>query len=272
VTIAIPLAAACGGRFDSSGLAGLADRPPRRQPYGGPWPGKGDPASEPNRLLAAIPEKEYQSLAPHLEVVDVKTRKVLAWPTEPIRYVYFPRDSVVALLVPMENGSAVEGACVGNEGMIGLEVFLGGVTANQEVVLVIPGEVVRMRAYAFREALQRSPTLRRVLNRFTLVLMNQMARISGCHRAHPVHQRCARWLLMCHDRLGGRDTFAATHELIGDVLGVRRASITEAARALHQAGAIAYRRGQMTILDRAALERATCEDYRRCRDCYDELI
>jgi CRP-like cAMP-binding protein len=235
-------------------------------------PGEGDLASEPNRLLAAIPESEYQCLAPHLEIVDLETRKILAWPNEPIRYVYFPRDSVVALLVPMEDGSGVEGACVGNEGMIGLEVFLGGGVVNQEFVQVIPGEALRMRACAFREALQRSPTLRRVLNRFTLVLMNQMARISGCHRAHPVHQRCARWLLMCHDRLGGRDTFAATHQLMSDVLSVRRASISEAARTLQQAGAIAYRRGQMTILDRAALERAACEDYRLCRAYYDQLI
>jgi CRP-like cAMP-binding protein len=227
-----------------------------------------DAHGERNRLLAALPAEEYQWLESKLERVHLESKRVLAWPMEPIRHVYFLRDGVVAFLVPMQNGMAVEGATVGNEGIVGVEVFLSDGSSGAEIVQVIPGEAVRIRAHTFREALTRSTVLRSLLNEYTQTLMNQLARTSGCNRVHPVQQRCARWLLMSSDRVG-RDTFPITHDVLAILLGVRRASITQAAGRLQEAGLIAYRRGQMTICDREGLEQEACEDYRLCRERYD---
>jgi CRP-like cAMP-binding protein len=228
------------------------------------------PIGEKNRLLAALPPDEYQRLVPHLEVVNVAAKQVLASPEQPIRHIYFPRDGVVALLVPMENGSAAEGATVGNEGMLGLQVFLGDGAASEEIVQVVPGEAARLRAGVFKEVVHRSPAFQTILHRYTLGLMNQFVRTAGCNRIHPVDQRCARLLLMSSDRVGGH-TFPVTHEFLATMLAVRRASVTEAAGMLQAAGLIEYRRGQMTISDRAGLEAVACEDYRLTRDGYDRL-
>jgi len=227
-------------------------------------------SSEKNRLLAALPADEYLRLAPHLEVVRLEAKQVLASPEQPIRHVYFPRDGVVSLLVPMEDGTAAEAATVGNEGMLGLQVFLGDGAASEEVVQMVPGEAVRMRASAFREVVQCSPTFQSVLHRYTLALMNQIARTSGCNRVHSVDHRCARLLLMSSDRVGA-DTFPITHEALASMLSVRRASVTEAAGMLQHAGLIEYHRGHMSICDRDGLEAVACEDYRLTRDGYDRL-
>jgi CRP-like cAMP-binding protein len=223
---------------------------------------------EQNRLLAALPADEYQRLAPYLEVVHLEAKQVLASPEQSICHVYFPRDAVISLLVPMEDGSAAEGATIGNEGMVGLQVFLGDSTASEEVVAAVPGAAVRMRASIFKALVQQTPQLQTVLHRYTLALMNQMARTAGCNRVHPVDQRCARLLLMSRDRVG-RDTFPMTHEFLATMLAVRRASVTEAAGLLQQAGCIEYRRGQVTIRDPQALEDAACEDYRLALEAYD---
>lgn len=226
--------------------------------------------NEKNRLLAALPIEEYWRLAPHFEVLKLDARQVLASPEQPMRHVFFPRTGVSAMLVPMEDGSAAEGATVGNEGMIGLPVFLGEPTASEEIVQAIPGEAVRLRASIFKEAVQRSPRFQTVLQRYTLALMNQMIRTAGCNRVHAVDQRCARLLLMSCDRVGS-DAFPVTHEFLATVLSVRRASLTEAAGMLQHAGLIEYRRGQMRICDRDGLEEVACEDYRLARDGYDRL-
>ena len=227
-------------------------------------------AAEKNRLLGALASAEQAQIGAHLEPVCLQAHEVLAYPDEPLAHVYFPCDAVVTLLVPMEDGAAVEGATIGNEGLIGLGVFLGDATPNEEMVVQIPGEAVRMRAADFRHAVASSVLLQTQLQRYTLALINQLGRTAGCNRLHTVEERCARWLMMSKDRVG-RETFPVTHESLAATLGVRRASVTEAAGALQRAGIIDYHRGWINILDSARLEAATCEDYQLSREAYDRL-
>jgi CRP-like cAMP-binding protein len=206
-------------------------------------------------------------MAPDLKSVRLESRQVLVIPDEPIRHVYFPREAVVSLLVSMQNGEAIEGASVGNEGLVGLQVFLGDGAALDEAVVQIPGEAARMRVDTFRAAVNRDCELQLLLHRYTLALMNQLARTAGCNRIHSVNQRVARWLLKCRDGIG-RNTFPITHESLANLLGVRRASVTVAVGALRDAGIIEYCRGRMTVVDPRRLEDAACEDYRLSRAAY----
>jgi CRP-like cAMP-binding protein len=225
---------------------------------------------ERNQLLAALPAAAYQSLLPHLERVRLDQKAILAMPGQASRYAYFPRSAVLSLLVRMEDGGAVEAATTGLEGMLGLPHFLGDGVSTDEAVCQIEGEALRMPAEAFRQACDELPELRRLLERYTLALMGQMSRTAGCNRAHPVEERCARWLLLTHDRAGS-DSFGLTHEFLAAMLGTRRASVTVVAGQLQQAGLIHYRRGTLTILDREGLEAASCEDYRLTQDLYVRL-
>jgi CRP-like cAMP-binding protein len=160
------------------------------------------PAVERNRLLAALSIDDQAKLATLMESACLKAHQVLAYPDEPLTHVYFPRDAVVTLLVLMQDGAAVEGATIGNEGMIGLAVFLGDAMPNEEMVVQIPGEAVRMRAVDFRHAVAGSVPLQTQLQRYTLALINQLGRTAGCNRLHTVEERCARWLMMSKDRVG----------------------------------------------------------------------
>ena len=227
-------------------------------------------AAEKNRLLGALVSAEQAQIGAHLEPVCLHAHEVLAYPDEPLAHVYFPCDAVVTLLVPMEDGAAVEGATIGNEGLVGLGVFLGDAAPNEEMVVQIPGEAVRMRAADFRRAVACSVQMQTQLQRYTLALLNQLGRTAGCNRLHTVEERCARWLMMSRDRVG-RDTFPLTHESLAGTLGVRRASVTEAAGTFQRAGIIDYHRGCITIRDSAGLEAAACEDYQLSREAYDRL-
>ena len=227
-------------------------------------------SSEKNRILRALSDKQRAQVAPDLESVFLHVKQVLAAPEEPTRYVYFPRDAVLSLLVPMEDGTAVEGAMLGNEGVVGLQVFLGEGAPMEEIVVQVPGEAARMRANDFRIAFAGSCELQMLLHRYSLALMTQLARVAGCNRLHSVEKRAARWLLMCRDRTG-RDTFPLTHECLASLLGVRRASVSVAAEALQNAGVIGYQRGTITVLDVERLEAASCEDYLLCRAGYDHV-
>jgi CRP-like cAMP-binding protein len=184
--------------------------------------------------------------------------------------VYFPRDAVLAILVPMDDGDAVEGATIGNEGMVGLPLFFGDTTSTLELAVLIPGHAARMSATEFERDIVSNPALQTPLQHYALALLNQLARTAACNRIHSVEQRCARWLLMSRDRTG-RDTFAVTHETLAAVLGVRRASVTEAAMSLQSGGMITYRRGVVTIRQPKDLEEVACEDYRLSRDGYDQI-
>jgi CRP-like cAMP-binding protein len=225
---------------------------------------------EGNRLLAALPLAEYARIARHLEVVRLKIRQVVVFPDEPVQDIYFPRDAVLSMLVPMESGMSLEGAVIGNEGMVGLALFLGDGTSPEEVIVQIPGEAAKLAGPLFQAVLARSPAFQRLLQGYTLALMSQLARTAGCNGVHPVEERLARWLLMSRDRVG-RDRFPLTHEFLSVMLGVRRASVSEAAATLQQAGLIQYRHGQIAILDREGLEKSSCEDYRVTRRTYDNL-
>jgi len=193
------------------------------------------PAVERNRLLAALSIDEQTKLACLMESAFLKAHQVLAYPDEPQTFVYFPRDAVVTLLVLMEDGAAVEGATIGNEGLVGVSVFLGDAAPNEEMVVQVAGEAARMPAADFRRTIASSVKLQAQLQRYTLALMNQLGRTAGCNRLHSVEERCARWLMMTKDRMG-RETFPLTHESLAGTLGVRRASVTEAAGTLHRAG------------------------------------
>ena len=230
-----------------------------------------DAPPERNRLLAALPPADYDALAPDLEDVALAHKEVLAVRGQPLSYVYFPRGAVGSILVVMDDGQAVEGATIGDEGMLGLVAFLGDGISIDDAVCQVTGRAARITVRAFRAACDRSGWLREVLHRYTLALMGQMTRTAGCNRVHPVEERLARWLLMTHDRVGA-DEFELTHEFIAAMLGVRRPSVTVAAGLLQQAGLIDYRRGRMRILDRSQLEASACEDYRLTRDIYDGLF
>jgi CRP-like cAMP-binding protein len=184
--------------------------------------------------------------------------------------VYFPRDAVIVLLAVMDDGTTIESATTGNEGMVGVEVCLGDELALAVVVVQIPGEALRMPAGAFRQAIQSDPQLRTSMLRYTLALMNQVARTAGCSRLHSITERCARWLLMSADRFG-RDHLPLTHESLATLLGARRASITDSLGLLQRDGIIHYQRGHIRILNRRQLEQAACEDYRMSRAAYDRL-
>jgi CRP-like cAMP-binding protein len=226
--------------------------------------------TERNRILRALSERQHAQLAPALAFVSVQAHQVLATCDEPIRYIYFPRDAVLSMLVPMEDGRAVEGATIGNEGLVGLQAFLGDDAGAADIVVQIPGEAARMRVCDFRDVLAGSCEIQALLQRYTLALMNQLARTAGCNRLHNVVERAARCLLMCRDR-AGRDTFPLTHEYLALLLGVRRASVSTAAEALQNAGVIGYQRGSISVLDVRRLEALACEDYLLSRTAYDRM-
>jgi CRP-like cAMP-binding protein len=191
--------------------------------------------SERNYLLAALPEVEYDRLAAKLEDVQLRARQLLSFPDGPIPRVYFGRGAVVSQLVPMHNGSAIEGATVGCEGMVGLEAVLGDHTAHMEVIVHVAGDPAALDACAFRYAVSSSPALRGIVRQYTQSLLYQMARTGGCNLRHPVRDRVARVLLTIRDAVG-HNTFPLTHDMLAAMLGVRRATVTGAAASLQRAG------------------------------------
>jgi CRP-like cAMP-binding protein len=218
-------------------------------------------ASRTNRILGALPPKEMDALRPLLETVRLACRQDLYEAGQPIDHVYFPHRGVISMVTVMPDGSAVEIATVGPEGMVGVPVFLGAEQMASKAFAQVPGEAARIEADAFRRAIAHSPALHRILLRYTLALMNQMAQNAACNRTHGVEERCARWLLMTQDRVHG-DTFPLTQEFLAQMLGVRRPTVSIAAGMLAKAGLVSYVRGQMVILDREGLEAASCDCYR----------
>jgi CRP-like cAMP-binding protein len=225
---------------------------------------------ERNRLLAALPSQEYARLLACVQPVDLKTGQQLAFPERPFERVYFPRGAVVSMLVLMEDNKTVEGAVIGNEGIVGLEIFLGDGLARNILLVQIGGEAVSMPAMTFRTVVGGSLPLQVLLQRYSLALMNQMVRTAACNRMHQVNERCARWLLMSRDRVG-RDDFPLTHDFLARMLGVRRASVSEAAESLQRSGLIRYRQGRLQIVNGRGLEAAACEDYRLSKAGYDQM-
>ncbi|HEX4611124.1 MAG TPA: Crp/Fnr family transcriptional regulator [Urbifossiella sp.] len=218
-----------------------------------------------NLLLAALPGEDLARLTPHLERLTLASRYPVYDAGGPIPHVYFPVDCVISLVSEMDGGRLVEVATVGREGVVGLPVFWGAGSMPLRAFAQIPGDAYRMPADAFRAATAAGGDLPALLLRYTQAVFHQVARSAACNRVHPVDRRCARWLLMSHDRVG-RDRFELTQVFLGQMLGVRRSGVGEAAGALQRAGLIRYTRGRITVVDRAGLEAAACECYRVIRD------
>ncbi len=224
-----------------------------------------------NRLLAALPTEEYERLEPYLQRVSLEFHQSLYQPNEPIEHVYFPTDGVVSLLNLMENGDAVEVGTVGNEGMVGLPVLLGANTIPGQAFSQIPGAALRMRANVFQREVTPGSPLYNLLLRYTLALFNQIAQSSACNRLHSIEERFCRWMLMTQDRVASNQ-FPITHEFLGQMLGVRRASVSVVAATIQKAGLITYKRGKMTILDREGLEDVSCECYAIIKGEFERLV
>jgi CRP-like cAMP-binding protein len=251
--------------------------PQRERSYRSRWLQPGSHAIEShfehrneNRLLRTLAIDPDGRLVPEVESVHLRAGQVLAVVDDPMRHVYFPEGAVIELVAVMDDGTTTECATIGNEGMLGVEVFLGDGVARSESVVAVPGLAARMKAAAFVEAMERNFQLRSTVQHYTLALMNQLARTAACNTLHSVSERCARWLLMSGDRVG-RDSLPLTHDSLAQLLAVRRASVTEALGKLQYRGIIKYQRGHITILDQGRLEEVACEDYRLCRDAYDRL-
>lgn len=231
-------------------------------------------AAEPrtrNRLLAALPADEYARLAPHLERVTLQSKDVLFDVERPITHVYFPEALLGSVVSVMADGSAVETATVGREGMVGLPVFLGTDRTNAQALVQVPGPALRMSADALRAAVGDSPALARGLQHYTQALFTLVAQGSACNRLHAMPERCARWLLHTQDRVGG-DEFPLTHQFLSQMLGVRRATVTEAMGALQERGVVDYQMGRVRVRDRAGLEAAACECYAIIVREFDRLL
>ncbi|HET9530234.1 MAG TPA: Crp/Fnr family transcriptional regulator [Blastocatellia bacterium] len=224
-----------------------------------------------NRLLAALPTKDYKRIVTHLEQVSLPFAEVLYEPGEQIQYVYFPNDSIVSLLSTVEDRSTLEVGITGNEGMVGHSVLLGVKTSPNRALVQGEGTAMRMKAAALRKQMRADGSFHRLLNRHTHALMMQIAQSAACNRFHVVEARLARWLLMTRDRRGS-DEFPITQQFLSDMLGVRREGVTNAARALQRKKLISYSRGHLTILNREGLEAAACKCYSIIKAEYDSFL
>ncbi|HKR01763.1 MAG TPA: Crp/Fnr family transcriptional regulator, partial [Pyrinomonadaceae bacterium] len=223
-----------------------------------------------NRILSALPAEEGERLSTHLEPVSLKLSQILFRPGERIRYAYFPTNSIISLLTDLEDGSGMEVGLVGREGLAGISIILGG-TETKVGTVQGEGDAFRINAATLREAFHRGGALQAGLLRYTHALMTQISQSVVCNARHQIDGRLARWLLMYHDRIG-RDEFALTHEFMANMLGVRRAGVSMVANRLQQMGFIRYKRGRITILNRAGLEAFTCECYPAVKEKYDDFL
>lgn len=228
------------------------------------------PARE-NRLLELLPVADRTRIAVKLERTPLKFKQVMFEEGKPIRYVYFPIDGVVSLLTVMEDGSAVEVGTIGAEGMVGMPLLLGAQTSPGLAFAQIVGDSWRMPAEDFLGEVRRGGAVIDLLHRYMQYFFIQVSQSTACNRLHPAEERCARWLLQSRERVG-KDEFALTHEFLGQMLGVRRATVTIIAGALQHAGLIEYRRGIVRILDVERLEQASCECYEKVRDEYARVL
>ncbi len=224
-----------------------------------------------NLLLAALPDAEWQRWQRGLEPVDLPLGKVLYESGMPLSHVYFPTSAIVSLLYVMEDGASAEIAVVGLEGLVGISLFMGGDTTPSRAVVQSAGQGFRLKAADMRAEFERAGPVMHLLLRYTQALITQMAQTAVCNRHHSLDQQLCRWLLLSLDRLPGNQ-LVMTQELIGNMLGVRREGVTEAARKLQAAGIIRYARGHITVLDRPALEARTCECYGVVRSEYQRLL
>jgi CRP-like cAMP-binding protein len=228
-----------------------------------------DPAQ--NRLLAALPEREWSLWLAHLEPVELPLGTVIYESGGKLTHVYFPTTAIVSLLYVMENGGSAEIAVVGYEGIVGISLFMGGETTPSRAVVQSAGTGFRLKASLVMEEFNRAGPVLHLLLRYTQALITQMAQTAVCNRHHTLDQQLCRWLLLSLDRLRTNE-LVMTQELIANMLGVRREGVTEAAGRLDKAGLIRYQRGRIIVLDRGGLEQRTCECYAVVKTEYDRLL
>ena len=224
-----------------------------------------------NHLLDALPRSDYERVASQLELLPMKLGDVLYESGAHLRYVYFPTTSIISLLYVMEDGASAEIAIVGNEGVLGISLFMGGDTTPSRAVVQSAGQAYRLKADLLKTEFARFGPTMHLLLRYTQALITQMAQTAVCNRHHSVDKQLCRWLLLSLDRLQTND-LSMTQELIANMLGVRREGVTEAAGKLQAAGLIQYQRGRITVLDRKGLEARTCECYQVVKAEYDRLL
>jgi CRP-like cAMP-binding protein len=224
-----------------------------------------------NHLLAALPASDYERLLPDLELTAMTLGDVLYESGSQLGHVYFPTTSIVSLLYVMEDGASAEIAVVGNEGIIGVALFMGGETTPSRAVVQSAGYAYRLKGQLLKREFNRSSAMQQLLLRYTQALLTQMAQTAVCNRHHSVDQQLCRWLLLSLDRLASNE-LTMTQELIANMLGVRREGVTEAAGKLQGAGLIHYSRGRITVVDRPGLEAQACECYRVVKKEFDRLL
>jgi CRP-like cAMP-binding protein len=218
-----------------------------------------------------MPAGDFARIAAHLELIPMKLGDVLYEPGTRLRHVYFPTTAIVSLLYVMENGASAEIAIVGNDGILGISLFMGGESTPSRAIVQSAGHGFRLRAQLLKDEFGRFGSTLHLLLRYTQALITQMAQTAVCNRHHSVDQQLCRWLLLSLDRLSSNE-LAMTQELIANMLGVRREGVTEAAGKLQDAGLIQYRRGRIIVLDRAGLEARSCECYRVVRKECERLL
>lgn len=224
-----------------------------------------------NRLLAALPAPDLERLLPDLTLVVLPLGEALYESGSQLRHVYFPTTSIVSLLYVMADGASAEIAVVGNEGLIGVSLFMGGETTPSRAVVQSAGHAYRLTGQILKEEFTRAGAMQHLLLRYTQALLTQMAQTAVCNRHHSLDQQLCRWLLLSLDRLPSNE-LVMTQELIANMLGVRREGVTEAAGKLQDSGVIQYSRGRITVLDRRALEARTCECYAVVKAECDRLL
>ena len=224
-----------------------------------------------NRLLAALPEAEWLRWLPEMEAVDMPLGHVLYESGRTLSHVYFPATAIVSLLYVMENGASAEIAVVGNDGIVGISLFMGGESTPSRAVVQSAGQGYRLKAQRMKDEFNRAGPVMHLLLRYTQALITQMAQTAVCNRHHSLDQQLCRWLLLSLDRLPGNE-LVMTQELIANMLGVRREGVTEAALHLQSAGLIRYSRGHITVLDRKGLEARSCECYAVVKTEYARLL
>ena len=229
------------------------------------------PDPKKNRLLAALPDVEFNRWLSWLEWVDMPLGNVLYESGTTLSHIYFPTTSIVSLLYVMENGASAEIAVAGNEGLLGVSLFMGGGSTTSRAVVQNAGAGYRLKSDILKEEFERDGPVRHLLLRYTQALLTQMSQTAVCNRHHSLDRQLCRWLLVTLDRLSGNE-LVMTQELIANMLGVRREGVTEAAVKLQNAGLIRYARGRINVLDRPGLEKRSCECYAVVKKEYDRLL
>ncbi|MCR4346444.1 MAG: Crp/Fnr family transcriptional regulator [Sulfuricaulis sp.] len=224
-----------------------------------------------NHLLAALPTAAFDRLSAHLELVPMPLGEILYEPGGQLRHAYFPTTAIVSLHYVMESGGSAETAGVGNEGVVGISLFMGGGTTPSSAVVQAAGHAYRLESRLLMQEFNRADMMQRLLLRYTQALMTQMTQTAACYRHHSIEQQLCRWLLLTLDRSLSNELIM-THELVASMLGVRREGISEAAGQLQRAGFISYRRGHITVLERAGLETRACECYAVVKKELDRLL